>query len=154
MDDEDREMYVEGVDEITVLGKDQTRGMYEVKGVGTKQGGKVVKGRKYIERVLRKNAVEGVSGDEETMRKEVSEKRSEWVVSQARKWTQTMELLAEGQTKAKGHCQMCSEQAYIQQGKVELCMKCNRKLFSLEHARRVEGFMLLTAPPDLLEPTY
>ena len=137
-------MLVDETDEILVLGKDQTRGMYEVKGVGTKQEGRVIKGRKYTERLLRKYKSIEEGMEEGVYRKEFSEKKSKWVVSQARKWTQTMAMMAEGQTKGKGMCQMCSEQAGVKQGKVEVCLKCNRKLFSWEYSRTVEGFMLLT----------
>ena len=45
---DETEVYIDGFDSVLILGKDQTRGEYKVKGVDTRQGGKVVKGRKFM----------------------------------------------------------------------------------------------------------
>ena len=140
---DETEVYLEGLDSVLVLGKDQTRGEYKVKGVGTVQGGKVVMGRKFEERVLR-TIHEGDRGGESWLRKEPSEKHSKWVITQGRKWLSNAKLMARGQTKEKGKCQECGADSSVHHRKIELCTRCNRKVFSWEHMRKVEGFMLLS----------
>ena len=142
-DGEEPEAYMQSFDSVLIWGKDQTRGEYKVKGVGTMQGGKIVKGRKFEERVLR--TIKKGDGRKETwLRKEPSERRSKWVMTQGRKWLQYAQLMAKGQTREKGKCQECGEESTVHQRKVELCIRCNRKVFSWEHMRKVEGFMLLS----------
>jgi hypothetical protein len=52
--------------------------------------------------------------------------------------------MAKGQTREKGKCEECGADSAVHQRKVELCVRCNRKIFSWEHMRKVEGFMLLS----------